>query len=90
MEGKQITEFQSLYDDMLLEQFRSVLPGELGVFVDQRNVFSAAEMAKLADLFYESNRDRNIKINSGRNFYSRGNQPLNLKTSRRECYFGTE
>ena len=36
---------------MLLEQFRNVLPREVGVFVDQRNVSSATKMAKLADLF---------------------------------------
>ena len=55
---------------MLLEQFRSVLPSEVGVFVDQRNVSSATEMAKLADLFYESNRDGNAKIDARRNFNS--------------------
>ena len=82
MESKQITEFQSLCGDMLLEQFRSVLPGEVGVFVDQRNVFSVTEMAKLADLFYESNRDRNTKIDARRNFNSYGNQPLNLNIFR--------
>ena len=68
MESKQITEFQSLCDDMLLEQFRSVVPSEDGVFVDQRNVSSATEMVKLADLFYESNRDGNIKTDARRNF----------------------
>ena len=31
LESKQITEFQSLCDDMLLGQFRSVLPGEVGL-----------------------------------------------------------
>ena len=68
---------------MLLVQFRSVLPGEFGVFVDKRNVFSATEMAKLADLFYESNRVGNTKIDIRQHFYFRGNQPsLNLKISR--------
>ena len=79
LESKQITEFQSLCDDMLLEQFRSVLPSEVGVFVDQRDVSSATEMAKLADLFYESNRDENTKIDARRHFYSRGNQPFKPK-----------
>ena len=32
LESKQITEFQSLCDDMLLEQLRSVLPSEVGFF----------------------------------------------------------
>ena len=45
LKSKQVTEFQSLCDDMLLEQFRSVLPGEVGVFVNQRNVSSATKMA---------------------------------------------
>ena len=45
---------------MALERFRSVLPSEIGVFVDQRNVFLLAkEMAELFDLFYESNKDCN-------------------------------
>ena len=61
LESKQITEFQPFCDDMLLEQLRSVLPGEVGVFVDQRNVSMVTEMTKLADLFYESNRDGNKK-----------------------------
>ena len=47
--------------------------------MDQRNVSLATEMAKLADLFYESNRDGNTKINARRNFYSRGNQPFKSK-----------
>ena len=79
LESKQITEFQSLCDDMLLEQFRSVWASEVGVFVDQRNVSSATKVAKLADLFYESNRDGNAKIDAIKNFNSRGNQPFNLK-----------
>ena len=74
LEIKQITDFQSLCDDMLFEQFRSVLPSEVDVFVDQCNVSLVAEMAKLADLFYESNRDGNVKIDAKRNFNSRGNQ----------------
>ena len=82
LESKQITEFQSLCDDMLLEQFISVLPGEVGVFVDQRNVSSTTEMAQLADLFYESNKDENKKIDARRHFYSRGNQPFKPKISR--------
>ena len=49
--------------------------------MDQRNVSSATEMAKLADLFYEPNRDGSTKIDARRNFNSRGNQPLNLKIS---------
>ena len=61
LESMQITEFQSLCEDMLLEQFRCVLPGEVGIFVDLRNVSSATEMAKLADLFYESNTRREYK-----------------------------
>ena len=44
--------------------------------MDQRNVSSATEMAKLADLFYESNRNGNTKIDATRNFNSRGNQPF--------------
>ena len=64
---------------MLLEQFGRVLPGEVEVFMDQRNVSSVTEMAKLADLFYESNRDENKKIDARRNFYSRGNQPFKPK-----------
>ena len=64
---------------MLLEQFRSVLPSEVGVFVDQRNVSSATKMAKLADLFYESSRDGISKIDDRRNFNSRGNQPFKPK-----------
>ena len=79
LESKQITEFQSLCDDMLLEQFKSELPGEVGVFVDQRNVSSATELAKLADLFYESNRDGNTKIDASQKCFPRGNQPFNLK-----------
>ena len=59
---------------MLLEQFKSVLPREVGDFVDQRNVSSATKMAKLADLFYESNRYGNAKIDARGNFNSRGNQ----------------
>ena len=42
------------------------------VFADQRNVSSA----KLSDLFYESNRDGNTKIDARRNFNSRDNQPF--------------
>ena len=64
---------------MLLEQFRSVLPSEMWVFVHQRNVSSATEMAKLADLFYESNRERQGKIDARRNVNSRGNQPFKPK-----------
>ena len=64
---------------MLLEQFLNVLPSEVGVFVDQRNVTSATEMAKLADLFYESNRDENAQIDTKRNFNSRGNQHFKPK-----------
>ena len=45
----------------------------MGVFTDQRNVSSATEMPKLADLFCESNRDGNAKIEAKRNFNSRGN-----------------
>ena len=45
----------SRFATTLLEQFRRVLPGKVGVFVDQRNVSSAMEMVKLSDLFYESN-----------------------------------
>ena len=47
--------------------------------MDQRNVSSATEMAKLADLFHESNRDENKKIDARRNLYSRGNQPFKPK-----------
>ena len=54
LESKQIIEFQPLCDDLLFKQFRSVLTSGIGVFVDQRNVGSAKEMAKLVDLFYES------------------------------------
>ena len=64
---------------MLLEQFRSVLPSKVEVFVDQRNVSSATKMAKLADLFYQSNRDGITKIDDRRNFNSRGNQPFKSK-----------
>ena len=78
MESKQITELRSLCDDILHQQFRSELPGEVGVFVDQRNVSSATEMAKLADLFYESNRDGNTKLDARRNYF-RGNQPFKPK-----------
>ena len=42
---------------------------------------SATEMAKLADLFYESNKDCNLKVDAKRNFISCGNQyfkPKNL------------
>ena len=74
LESKQITEFQSVCDDMLLEQFRSVLPSEVGMFVDQRR-----KMAKLADMLYESNRDGNAKIDAERNFNSRGNRPFKPK-----------
>ena len=63
---------------MWFEQFRSVLPSEVGVFVDQRNVSSDTEMAKLADLFYESNRDGNVKVDVKRNFNFRGNQYFKL------------
>ena len=52
LESKQITEFQSLCDDMLFEQFRSVLLSD--VFVVQRNVSLATEIVKLADLFFLS------------------------------------
>ena len=76
LERKQITEYQSVCDDMLHEQFRSVLPSEMGVFLDQRIVSSATEIAKLADLFHESNREGNAKIDGRRNFNSRGNQPF--------------
>ena len=74
LESKQITEFQSLCDDILFERFRSVLPSVVSVFVDQRNVSSATEIAKLADLFYESNRDGNINVYAIRNCNYRGNQ----------------
>ena len=80
--SKQITEFQSLCDDMLFEKFRSVLPNEVGVFVNQRYVSSATEMAKLAYLFYASNRDGSVKVDAKRNFNSRGNQYFNLTISR--------
>ena len=82
MESKQITEFQSLCDDMFLAQFRSVLPSEVRVFVDQRNVSSLTEMAKLADLFDESNRDGNAKIDARINCNSRGNQRFKPQMSR--------
>ena len=36
LENKQITKFQFLCDDMLLEQLRSVLSVEVGVFVNQQ------------------------------------------------------
>ena len=39
LESKQITEFQSLCDHMLFEQFRSVLPSEVDVYAHQRIVF---------------------------------------------------
>ena len=74
-----MTEFQTLCNDMLLEQLRCVLPGEVWVFVDQRNVSSDTEMAKIADLFYESNRDGNTKIDARRNFYSPGSQLFKSK-----------
>ena len=74
LKSKQITEFQSLCDNMLLEQFRSVLLGEVGVFVDQHNVSSAMEMPKLADLFYKLNKDGNTQIDARRKINSRGNQ----------------
>ena len=79
LESKLITEFQSFCDDMSLQQFRSILPSEVGFFVDQRIASSATEMAKLADLFYESNRDGNAKIDAWGNFKSRGNQPFKPK-----------
>ena len=52
--------------------------------MNQRNVHSATEMAKIAYLFYESNRDGNTKFDTRRNFYSRRNQPFkprNFQTS---------
>ena len=61
---------------MLFEQFRRALPSEICVFVYQRNVYSATEMVKLADLFYECNKDCNLKVDAKRNFNSRGNQYL--------------
>ena len=73
LESKKNTEYQPLCDDMLLEQFRRVLSSEVGVLVNQRDVSSATEMAMLADLFYESNRDGNAKFDARRNFNSRGN-----------------
>ena len=45
--------------------------------MDQRNVSSATEMAKLADLVYDSNRDGNAKIQTRRHLSFRGNQPFN-------------
>ena len=55
------------------------MPNEVGVFTDQRNVSSATEMAKLADLLYELNMDGNAKFDARRNFNSRGNQPFKPK-----------
>ena len=40
---------------------------------------SATEMAKLADLFYETNRDGNAKLDAKRNFNSRGNRHFKPK-----------
>ena len=40
-----------LNDDVLREQFRILLPTEIGVFYDQRNVVTATKMAELADLY---------------------------------------
>ena len=47
--------------------------------MDQRNLSSATKIAKLADLFYESNRDGNTQFDAGRNFYSCGNQLFKRK-----------
>ena len=83
LESKQITEFQSLCDDMLLEQFRSVLPDEDGAFVDQRNVSSATEMAKLAVLFTSRTETGIQKLMLDEIFILVAISLLNLKISRR-------
>ena len=54
----------------------------MGVFVDQRNFSSATEMAKLANLFYESKRDGNVKINAKEILILVPISTLNTKISR--------
>ena len=58
LDSKSITTFESLSENIIVEQLSSVLPAETVTFVDQRRVENADEIAKLADLFFETNRDQ--------------------------------
>ena len=78
LESKQITEFQSLCDDMLLEQFRSELPGEFGVFVDQRHVSGYGDGETSWSVLRVEQRWK-YKFYARRNFCSRGKQPFKPK-----------
>ena len=66
LDSKSITTFESLSEDIIAEQLRSVLSAETVTFVDQRRVEDADEIAKLADLFFETIRDKK-RANNGRN-----------------------
>ena len=52
LDSKSITTFESLSEDIIVEQLRSVLPAETVTFEDQRRVENADELAKLAYLFF--------------------------------------
>ena len=55
-EAKQITDFETLRDDMLLERFKDSLPVETRFFVDSRRPLSPQEAAEYADLHFDCSR----------------------------------
>ena len=52
LDSKSITTFESLSEDIIVEQLRSVLPAETVTFVDQRRIENADEITKFAELFF--------------------------------------
>lgn len=59
LDSKQISTFDQLKNDMLLEAFMSSLPSSVRSFVETYGPTSAADAAKYADLCYEVNRTQN-------------------------------
>ena len=51
-DSKPITTFESLSEEIIVEQLRNVLRAETITFVDQRRIENADEIAKLVDVFF--------------------------------------
>ena len=77
LDSKEITEFQPLRDDIVLQQFLISLPPSVKSFVDARTPSSLSSTSELADLCFEITQSgNNSKFGAGRN-----NQNYTAKTN---------